>query len=387
MNKAGYKYRVLYICIDPALGGSTSSLYNLIDSLRGIVEPIVLFPEKGVGYDYFVKSHIESYVFPFIQLTSFRSNRLWDVWKHPWMWHYIYKRRKDIKCYKYVKTILAGRNVDIVHSNTSPNDVGVYLSRKLGTKHIWHVREFLDLDFHADVYRGIPSLRKLVNKADARIAISTAIKNHWQMPDRNTWVINNAVRKRDEACFISEKEKNLLFCSYYLTERKGARYAIEAFAKSGMASEGYTLKLIGNCEEKYKESLNETAKKNGVLDSIAFIPCQAEVKPYFATATAFIMASEYEAFGRVTAEAMFFGCPIIARATGGSLDIIKNGETGYLFTTMDECAELIRKVCKEEQSAIIRNAQRFAIENLSQEAYPIKIQEVYDTVTRGKENS
>ena len=153
-----------------------------------------------------------------------------------------------------------------------------------------------------------------------------------------------------------------------------------------MASKGYTLELIGNCEEKYKESLNETARKYGVLNSIAFIPCQADVKPYFSKATAFIMASEYEAFGRVTAEAMFFGCPIIARATGGSLDIIKNGETGYLFTTMDECAELIRKVCKEEQSAIIRNAQRFAIENLTQEAYPIKIQEVYDTVTRGKEN-
>lgn len=384
MSETGQKYRVLYICIDPALGGSTSSLFNLIDSLRGAVEPIVLFPEKGEGYDYFIKNNIESYVYPFIRLNSFRSNRLQDVWTHPWTWHYIYKWRKDIKCYKFVKTILAGRKVDIIHSNTSPNDVGIYLSRKLHAKHIWHVREFLDLDFHADVYRGIPRLRKLINKADARIAISTAIKNHWQMPDSNTWVISNAVRKKEEACYIREKERNFLFCSYYLTERKGARYAIEAFAKSGMASEGYQLKLMGNCDEQYRASLNETARKCGVLDTIAFIPCQADVKPFFSKATAFIMASEFEAFGRVSAEAMFFGCPIIARATGGSLDIIKDGETGYLFTTLDECADLIKKVCREDQSALIQRTQSFAMDNLSQDVYPNKILGVYDTVIQSK---
>lgn len=374
------KYRVLYICIDPALGGSTSSLYNLIDSLRDVVEPIVLFPELGVGYQYFINHGIESYVYPFYQFNGYTGNDFRSVWKHPWRWHYIDKILSDIGCCYFLKKMLTDRGIHIVHSNTSPNDVGVAISRFFHAKHVWHVREFLDLDFHVDVYRGIPRLRKLINQADARIAISSAIKEHWQMPENMTWIIHNAVRKKEEKCLIEKKEKYLLVCAYNLTESKGARFAIQAFAKSEVKNEGYSLKLVGNCSVEYYESLCDTAKELGVLNSVDFIPCQSEVKDYFAYATAFIMASEFEAFGRVSAEAMFFGCPVIARATGGSLDIIKNGETGYLFSTMDECTALIKKVCSEDQTQIIRRAQDYAVSNFSQEVYSLKVLNVYKCV-------
>lgn len=374
------KIRILYICIDPTLGGSTSSLYNLIDGIRDYVEPIVLFPEKGVGYEHFVEHGIESHVYPFIRLHEYRPSKWQVVLKHPYKLHCIEKLRFDYGCLKFIKEKLSGRKVDIVHSNTSPNDVGVLLSHKLHAKHIWHVREFCDLDFHFDIYRGIPRLRKLINQADARIAISTAIKEHWQMPDENTWVINNAIRKREDACYIPTKEKYLLLSSYYLSESKGARFAIQAFGVSGMAKEGFRLNLMGNCSDEYRDVLKKTADENNVSDSVDVVACQKDVKPYFAKATAYIMASECEALGRVTAEAMFYGCPVIAHATGGTLDIVKDGETGYLYNTLEECAQLIRKVCTEPQEAMILRAQKFAVDNLSQEVYGPKIMEVYNKV-------
>lgn len=374
------KIRILFICIDPTLGGSTSSLYNLIDGIRDYVNPIVLFPAKGVGYEHFVEHGIESHVYPFIKLYELRNNTLLDTWKHPWRWHYIKKIRFDYRCLRFVKKILAGRKIDIVHTNTSPNDIGILLARKLKAKHVWHVREFCDLDFHFDIYRGIPRLRKLINQADARIAISSAIKEYWQMPDENTWVINNAIRKQNDACYISAKEKYILFSSYYLTDSKGARFAIQAFGVSGVAKNGFRLKLMGNCSDEYMEVLNETAREYNVFESVDFIPCQKEVKPYFAKATAYIMASECEALGRVTAEAMFYGCPVIAHATGGTLDLVKDGETGYLFNTVEECAQLIHKVCTEPQKELILRAQKFAVDNLSQEVYGPKIIEIYKKV-------
>ena len=370
----------MYLCIDSSLGGSTASLYNLIDSLRGSINPIVLFREKGVGYDYYVSHGIECHTYPFVRLYELRKNNILEVWKHPWRWHYIKKLRFDYGCYKYVKNILAGRNVDIVHTNTSPNDIGVFLARKLHAKHIWHVREFCDLDFHFDIYGGLPRLRQLINGADARIAISTAIRDHWQMKNENTWVVHNAIRKRDDACYIQHKEKYLLLSSYYLTESKGARFAIIAFALSGMKEYGYHLKLMGNCSADYKQILLMTAKEYNVSNAIEFVECQKDVKPYFSHATAYLMASDYEALGRVTAEAMFYGCPVIAHATGGTLDLVKNGETGYLYNTIEECADLIKKVCSENQEYIILNAQQFAINNLSQEVYGPKIMEVYNAV-------
>lgn len=372
---------ILYIAIDSSLGGSTASLLNLIEGIKDYVNPIVLFPEHGVAYDVYVQHGIECHTFPFVKLYSLKENRLYSVWKHPWRWHCIKKLRFDYGCLRYVKKILVGRQVDIVHSNTSPNDIGVLLACKLHAKHVWHVREFCDLDFHFDIYKGIPRLRNLINQADARVAISSAIKSHWQMPDGNTWIINNAIRSKNDICYFPTKARYVLFSSYYLTESKGARTAIIAFAKSGVAND-YTLKLMGNCSDEYKESLIQTMNEYGIGDSVEFVPCQRDVKPYFAHATAYIMASEFEGLGRVTAEAMFFGCPVIAHATGGTLDLVKHGETGYLYNSIDECAELIKKVCAEPQESLILRAQEFVINNLTQEVYGPKIMGVYKHVLK-----
>ena len=122
------------------------------------------------------------------------------------------------------------------------------------------------------------------------------------MPDENTWVINNAIRKQGDACCIPVKEKYLLLSSYYLTDAKGARFAIQAFGTSGISKNGFRLKLMGNCREEYRTILEQTAREYDVFDFVDFVKCQKDVKPYFAKATAYIMASECEALGRVTAE-------------------------------------------------------------------------------------
>lgn len=376
------KIKVLYIAIDSYMGGSTASLLNLIDSVKDEVYPIVLFPEEGIGQACFMERGIECYVYPFIKLCSFQKNRLIDVWNHPWRWHYIKKWRYDRGCVRFVKKVLNGRKVDVVHSNTSPNDIGVLLARNLQAKHVWHVREFCDLDFNFDIYRGLSHLRNLINSAGGRIAISSAIKTHWQMPDKNSWVINDAIRSKNEACCDQTKEKYLLFSAYFMTEPKGTRMAITAFAKSGMAKEGFRLKLMGNCEEGYKKSLLETIRGYGIVDAIDFVPCQTDVKPWFSKATAYIMASECEGLGRVTAEAMFYGCPVVAHATGGTLDLVKDGVTGYLYNTVEKCSQLIQKVCVEDQTEIVLRAQKFAVENLSEEVYGPKIMEVYNSVMK-----
>lgn len=378
------KPTILYLCIDPTLGGSTQSLLDLIRSVREQVNPIVIVPEEGLAYDAFVKEKIECYAYPFIKLYALQKNRITDVWRHPWRWHVIKKIRFDFGCLRFVKKILDGRKIDIVHSNTSPNDVGVLLAKSFKAKHVWHVREFCDLDFHFEIYKGIPRLKDLINKADARIAISTAIAKHWQLKEANTWVINNAIRSKNDVIYLPKKDKYLLFCSYNLTESKGTRTTIKAFAKSGIAKEGYILKLMGNCSETYENSLRKTMVELGVENVVEFVPCQPNIKPFFAHASAYIMASDCEGLGRVTAEAMFYGCPVIARASGGTLDMVKDGKTGYLFHTIDECAELIKKVCTENQEKIILQAQQFAIEYLSQEVYGPKIMEVYESVLNEK---
>ena len=379
---AGQDYRpnVLYICIDSTLGGSTLSLFCLIESVRNSVNPIVLFPDKGIAFDFYMNHGIECYTFPFVILYKFSKNRLIDVWRHPWRWHPIKKMRIDFECGLFLKNNLGGRKIDIVHTNTSPNDVGVFLTKFFGAKHVWHVRECLDDHAQFKMYGGREKLIRKINNADARIAISTYVRDHWRMNNKNTYLILDAICSKNESTCILPKEKYVLFVSYNLTEAKGTRIAIMAFGLSQLNNEGYKLVLMGNCNTDFYTSLMASADDYHCDKDIVFLPCQSNVKPVFERAAALIMASKYEGFGRVTAEAMFYGCPVIAHASGGTLDIVQDGKTGYLFNDIDDCAALLRKVCLTEQESVLHQAQKFAEDHLSTEEYGEQILDVYHSL-------
>ena len=372
------KVTVLYVSIDSSMGGSTASLYNLIDGISDRVSPVVLFPEFGPGYDWFTEHGIECYVYPFVKLYQFKRNHFRDVWNRPWRWHRIKKVRMDLKCALYMKKKLRGRKVSIVHSNTSPSDIGVFLAWLFGAKHIWHVRECLDLHMNAEIYGGMPRLIAEINKADARIAVSSFVASHWQMKPESTYVIYDAARSISEATYNSGKDKFVLFSSYYITEQKGSRIAVEAFGNSHLSDEGFDLLFVGNCKEEYRQSLLETAARFDCYDNIKFIPCQRDVKPFFEKASVFLMSSKAEGLSRVVSEAMFFGCPVLASSeSGGALDQVIDGETGFVFHSIEECAALLRKICLNDNESIILRASSFAKEFLSNEVYSMKIRNVY----------
>lgn len=380
LSEVNPKLTVIYVCIDPTLGGSTASLFTLIETVKDEVDPIVLFTRKGVAYDFFVAHGIESHVYPFIMLHKFQRNRLIDVWHHPWRWHPVKKWKTDRNCVRFLKEKLDGRKVGIIHTNTSPNDVGVCLSRAFRAKHVWHVRECLDDHDGFELYGGRERLIRKINGADARIAISSYVRDHWKMKEQDTYLIHDAVCAKEDAVYLPEKEKYVLFTSYNLSEAKGSRIAIEAFGKSRLSENGFRLVLMGNCKDDYKVSLMATAREVGCAQDIEFLPCQSQVKPVIEKASALVMASRYEGLGRVTAEAMFYGCPVIAHASGGTLDLVRDGETGYLFRDADECAALLRKVCLHDHEAMVRQAQRFVMENLSTDSYGARILEVYRSI-------
>ena len=57
----------------------------------------------------------------------------------------------------------------------------------------------------------------------------------------------------------------------------------------------------------------------------------AELVAAFASADVFFLPSRTETLGLVLLEAMASGCPVVAAAEGGIVDVIQDGVTGYLF--------------------------------------------------------
>jgi len=372
------KISVLYIASDASGGGSTASLMNLIISLRDEVDPIVLFPYEGEAVAIMRQNGIECHIIPYIVLYLYKKVPLAAAWPKIWLWSPIFVVINEIRCVYKVFSVLKGRKISIVHSNTSPTTIGCILSVVLFAKHIWHIREFLDLDFDFDIFGGIEKLKRRVRLADARIVISHAICEHWGFQSENTFVVNNAVRSSKECSFIMPKEKYILFVSNMLTERKGVLFAIEAFANSCLANKGFALYLVGNINDSdMARRIDDCIMSFGCQHAIRLFPFQKDIRTFFEHASAFLMASYFEGLGRVTAEAMFFGCPIVARASGGTMDLIINGETGLLFNTMAECSDKLVEICSLNKDEMINRAQKFAIDNLSEEVYGPKIIAIY----------
>ena len=384
------KITVLFVNPSEGLSGDTLSLGNLIESLRDKIEPIVLLTEKkSLAYEYFNSIGVECIVHKYLLLLE---PKFWakakNVVFHLWRLRFVKWLRFELPCMIYLQKALADRHIDIIHSNRSQVMMGYKLAQKLKVPHVWHIREFAIFG-ERRIYGGLPHLIKLINSADNRIVSSEVCKQSWGLKEDNTFVLLDAVRSVNDCCYEKEKQPYILFCSNLINSVKGANRAVEAFGKSCLFTVSHfgnpiCMKIVGNCSDNYKKELIALAENYGCSKFIDFIPAQKDVKPYFANAVAYVNPSVNEGMGRTTAEAMFYGCPVIAHASGGTLDLIKDGETGYLFNTVDEMAELMKKVCTSDQEEVILRAQEFAKNNLSIEDYGEKMMEVYKKVLNRK---
>lgn len=363
--------------------GATYSLMDLIKSVQEYVHPIVMVREEGCVYDYFTNNSIECIVCDFKEDLVGKPVKLHQYIKYALKYipnHFTYYR-KNRKCVENVGHILRGRKIDIVHINNTVMSVGYGIAETLNSKTVWHLRGFMDLDFGWIPLRGWDKYNNTLKRTDAVIGITKTVLEHYvPSENKNAFVISDAVRSKNDTCFMKSKEKYFLFCAGLLTEQKGCGFAISAFAKSGLVASGYKLKIIGEANPKYMSKLNQIVANHGLSDAVEFLGQSDMVKEYMSRATAFLMCSENEGLGRVSIEAMFYGCLVIGRNSGGTKDFVFDGKTGLLFNDIDGCVAAMQKAAETDHQAIIRYARQFAQQNFSIENYGEKILDVYGKV-------
>jgi glycosyltransferase involved in cell wall biosynthesis len=376
------KLNILYICHTSNLGGAALSLYNMIHSMRDSVLPIVLLPQKGESYELFTENNIRCIVHPFRMNIREKS-----IIKHivRFIPHYLRDKYFNLRCINSVISDLNGMPIDIVHSNASVFTIGVDLAKKLSAKHVWHIREFQDIDFGIKPFLGWKNLKNKIYSSDAVIAITKAVYEHWNLEKAsNAYSVWDAVESKNNIILNIPKKNFFFFCAAILNETKGVTFAIKSFAASGLYKKGYKLVFAGIILDDYRRKINKLINIYKLKDSIEFIGYCKDVKPYMANATAYLMCSKNEGLGRVTIEAMFYGCPVIARNSGGTKELIKNKETGFTFNDVNSCAEIMKKMifCESENINIIHNAQNFAKDNFSEEKYGQSILNIYSAINK-----
>lgn len=121
-----------------------------------------------------------------------------------------------------------------------------------------------------------------------------------------------------------------------LTRWKGQLLAIEAMAK--LANKTAILLLVGDHQgrEHFVRELEERIQTLGLADRVRLVGnCRDMAAAYMLADVVLSASTDPEGFGRVSAEGLAMGRPVVATNHGGSMEIVIQNETGLLVPNED----------------------------------------------------
>lgn len=289
----------------------------------------------------------------------------------------------NYKAFKGLVTLVNKIEPNFIHSNVGPILIGYNIAKRLKIPHFWHIREYQDLDFNMNPLFSMDGFIKKLNMPNNYpIAITKGIFNHFSLSDEAR-VISNGVFKANFSQFKIQKQKYFLFAGR-LEENKGIKNLLAAFFEFAITNNEYFLYIAGDTEDiAYKKSLISMVDKSGFKERIKFLGMRDDLIDLMAYATALIVPSIHEGFGRITVEAMFNGCLVIGNNSGGTKEILENENLGILYCGHDELVISLKKVVSkgiEHFYPMIEKAQEQGIELYSQEQNVKAVYEFYEEI-------
>lgn len=298
--------------------------------------------------------------------------------------------------YRLVRLVIYGkmaqRNIDklidefkpdIIHSNSGIIHDGLICAKKKNIPHVIHLREYQDLDFGYRIYPSKNRFIRLLHTTNV-IAITKDIAQHFLLDDyKRCRVIYNGIYSCSNVHFCWPKKHYFLCCSQ-IRKVKGIEHVITAFAKFHSINKDYKLVILGTGDEIYINYLKKLAIDLNCAESVEWKGFCNNPIEYMKYATALVVASYNEGFGRMTAEAIFAGSITIGRNTGGTKEIIE--ETGGLLfddnTKIADCMSKVQSFDRDEYYELIKRAQLFAQQNYSNEANLKKTYDFYREIIK-----
>jgi glycosyltransferase involved in cell wall biosynthesis len=197
-----------------------------------------------------------------------------------------------------------------------------------------------------------PLVKKIVGSADACIAVGTRSKDYLLSlgaRKQNVFTAYSTVdvdlfrqvsaaarprRLQHRLALGIDRQRVILYCGQFI-ERKGLRHLVNGFALIKREYDDVALVLIGYGPE--RSELLAQIRELGLQDVHVIEHVEvADMPKMYALADIFVLPSIEETWGLVVNEAMACGLPIICSdRVGSSVDLVRNGENGYIVPAGD----------------------------------------------------
>jgi glycosyltransferase involved in cell wall biosynthesis len=277
-------------------------------------------------------------------------------------------------------------NCDIIYSNTATVCVGAFAATLLGRPHVWHLHEFGSksglhfivgerwshriIDRLSDLviapsYAAAREFRRWLHHATLRVIYCSLHRalDHDDMAsptalERDQFAGNGRLR-----CVVAGA----------ITENKGQEDALLALQDLRRQQVKAELLVIGDGDGAYCRRLHRLVAQAGLQDCVGFLGQLDNPMAQLRAADVVLVCSRSEGFGRVTAEAMLAGKPVIGANNTATGELIQDGCNGLLYPTADAHA-LAAKIIDlrahpEVASRLAHNGQAWARRLFTRDRY------------------
>jgi glycosyltransferase involved in cell wall biosynthesis len=163
--------------------------------------------------------------------------------------------------------------------------------------------------------------------------------------------------------------------------RKGFKYVAEAMKGVAEAGDNVVLLSLGVGRPEIGGGVKNihlgTIKNDRLLSLV------------YSAADVYTIASLQESFGQTVIESMACGTPVVGFASGGIVDMVRPGTTGYLAPTGDASAlrDAVLRAVRDDDATrrgMAENCRRVALEEYSLDVQSRSYTRLYETLVNGK---
>lgn len=321
--------KVMHMISGGDSGGAKTHLFSLIDELKQKCEVVVVCLMKGVFYNEILEKDIETLLFE-------------------------QKNRFDFSVVADIKKEIKKRKIDILHVHGArANFIATFLKKHISIPIVTTMHSDYLLDFDA-FFKKIVFTKlneKSLKKLDYFIAVSDAFTQmliERNFNPNNIYTVYNGIDVNSVGKDVTLREDfakkyNLELNDELIYVGIAARFdsvkGVDIFIKG--AHEAYKKNknlrfLIAGTGEDEKK-LKNLSKSLGMEKAITFLGFVKDIYGFLNFIDINSLTSFCESFPYSMLEGALMKKPMVASLVGGISALVKNGETGYTFESMDYC--------------------------------------------------